>query len=112
MRRRRSTLHLLYATDELHRSTASSVFELERGEEAQSLALVESQGMRYYVVGTVRLDSATPEPTDGRLVVISVSEAGDPRQVSTARLGGCPYALVALSNGLLASAVNSQVSPG
>ncbi|BGO95653.1 hypothetical protein NBRC10512_004328 [Rhodotorula toruloides] len=88
----------------------SSVFELERGEEAQSLALVESQDTRYYVVGTVKLDSATPEPTDGRLVVISVSEAGNPRQVSTARLGGCPYALVALSDGLFASAVNSQVA--
>ncbi|BGP03522.1 hypothetical protein JCM10021v2_007257 [Rhodotorula toruloides] len=60
----------------------SSVFELERGEEAQSLALVESQGVRYYVVGTVKLDSATPEPTDGRLVVISVSEAGNLRQVA------------------------------
>ncbi|GEM11024.1 DNA damage-binding protein 1 [Rhodotorula toruloides] len=89
---------------------SSSVFELERGEEAQSVALVETHGVRYYIVGTVKLESAAPEPTEGRLVVFTSSQEGVLRQVSSYRLGGCPYALVGMSDGMFASAVNSQVA--
>ena len=84
---------------------------MQLNEEGQSITLVRTAGDRMaFVVGTTFIDSAEPEPSKGRLLL--VAEDGDSRtfqQISETQIDGCPYALASAGEGHLAAAINSKV---
>jgi len=103
---------------------ARATLALGPGEEAQSLTLAHASdsGEALFIVGTTRAPASSDrEPSEGRLLVLrAVVDAADAQgggaleQVSVTQVGGCPYAVVALSlaagaQGYVATAVNSQV---
>ncbi|BGP20195.1 hypothetical protein JCM10213_005951 [Rhodosporidiobolus nylandii] len=68
-----------------------------------------------FLVGTTKLDLATPEPTEGRLILLGTTAGSDTlEELASKSVGGCPYAVVSLQGeGLseyVAAAVNSQVA--
>ncbi|ORY81221.1 CPSF A subunit region-domain-containing protein [Leucosporidium creatinivorum] len=83
---------------------------LQLNEEGQSIVVATAGDSTAFVVGTTFVDSAEPEPTKGRLLVLA-EETGRRAfdQVNEIEIGGCPYALAPAGNGHVAAAVNSQV---
>ncbi|KAH9942902.1 CPSF A subunit region-domain-containing protein [Amylocystis lapponica] len=93
-------------------------FICEPGEEITAVvALPERNGPRgtCFCIGTVHLEAADQEPSDGRLVVISVHNDGSSASgvptitvVETQQVHGCVYQLVTVE-GKIAAAVNTSV---
>lgn len=89
--------------------TASATYALAAGEEAQSIARVESGDSSFFVVGVTKIDPDQAEPDEGRFVVLQENAGGDVLVASETAIAGCPYAVLALGEGLVATAINSQV---
>lgn len=84
---------------------------LQPNEEGQSIVVATTGESTAFVVGTTFVDSAEPEPTKGRLLVLAEeTERRAFDQVNELEIGGCPYALAAVGSGHVAAAINSQVS--
>ena len=88
-----------------------SSFPLLAGEEGQSLAVVNNNGHEFVVVGTAFINSNESEPSRGRLIALQEEEHSQKySQIAQSEIGGCPYALAALSDSRIAVALNSQVN--
>jgi DNA damage-binding protein 1 len=84
---------------------------LQPGEEGQSIVVVMSGESTFFVVGTAFIDPAESDPTKGRLLLVGNQEPRSFAQVSEVQIGGCAYALAAVSKGHVAAAINSEVTP-
>ncbi|CEQ42082.1 SPOSA6832_03869, partial [Sporobolomyces salmonicolor] len=83
---------------------------LAPSEEGQSLTTVRLDSSSVFAIGTAVLDSGTPEPEKGRLLVLRQPDLDTLEQVAEVEIPGCPYALADLGDGFIAAAINSQVA--
>ncbi|GAA5973926.1 hypothetical protein JCM21900_005000 [Sporobolomyces salmonicolor] len=83
---------------------------LAPSEEGQSLTTVRLGSSSLFAIGTAVLDSGTPEPEKGRLLVLRQPDLDTLEQVASVEIPGCPYALADLGDGFIAAAINSQVA--
>lgn len=81
------------------------VLKLQLNEEGQSVAVRRIDDHTQFVVGTAVVLPDEPEPTRGRLLLLT--KEGEIE--AEAELSGCPYAVAVLPGGEVAVAVNSQV---
>ncbi|GAA5877302.1 hypothetical protein JCM3774_001631 [Rhodotorula dairenensis] len=102
------TSSVRFVRQEDYETTATHV--LNDGEEAHSIACVTSGESSFFVVGTASRDASTTEPQHGRLLVLQENADGDILVASETPIEGCPYAIVAFGENLVATAVNSQVA--
>ncbi|GAA6037467.1 hypothetical protein JCM8097_008202 [Rhodosporidiobolus ruineniae] len=114
-----STVGKVRVIEEEDFSTRASL-TLPPNEEGQSVCAVHlpltPAGTSLFLLGTTKLDLTTPQPTEGRLVLLRSTNGSDTiEQVASRSVGGCPYAVVplvgaGLDGEYVAAAVNSQVA--
>lgn len=90
-------------------TTATATHVLNEGEEAHSIASVAAGESTFFVVGTASQEASSAEPQSGRLVVLQENADGEILVAGEHAISGCPYAIVALGENLIGTAINSQV---
>ncbi|GAA5985538.1 hypothetical protein JCM10908_007016 [Rhodotorula pacifica] len=88
----------------------TATYTLGEGEEAHSISAVTSGESTFFLVGVASQDAPSTEPQSGRLLVLQENADGDVLVAGETAVDGCPYAIIALGEGLVGTAVNSQVA--